>query len=56
VGNYDNDLSLITGADIGAAPAGSLPSVLNKAKWILSPCGEGAILDLIQRLEHEIDK
>lgn len=54
VGNYDNDLSLLEHADIAAAPEGSLESLLPAADWILKPCVEGAICDLIEKLEKRL--
>ena len=50
VGNYENDIPLLTHGDIGAAPEGSQQLVLDHADMILCPCEEGAIRDLIEKL------
>ena len=54
VGNYDNDISLLKFADIGAAPEGSLDTVLDCADMVLAPCDGGSIRDLIEKLEKRI--
>lgn len=54
VGNYDNDIPLLKHADIGAAPEGSLHTVLDCADMVLAPCSQGAIRDLIEKLESRV--
>ena len=54
VGNYDNDISLLKLADIGAAPEGSLNTVLHCADMVLAPCDGGSIRDLIEKLETKV--
>lgn len=50
VGDYENDITLLTHADIAAAPENAIESVRDAATVHLKPCAEGAIADLIQRL------
>lgn len=50
VGNHENDLSLLSAADISACPADAEPFVLERADMTLRPHDEGALADLIARL------
>ena len=50
VGNHENDLSMITTADVGACPSDAYPTVLDVAKMHLCPHDDGALADLIERL------
>lgn len=50
VGNHENDLALLSAADVSACPADAEPFVLERANVILRPHDEGALVDLIGRL------
>ena len=50
VGNHENDLSMITTADVGACPSDAYWSVLDAASMHLCSHDEGALADLIKRL------
>lgn len=50
VGNYENDLSMITMADVGACPSDAYETVLAAADVHLRPHDEGALADLMGRL------
>jgi len=54
VGDFENDLPLLQHADIGAAPVSGLQKIREAAAWILAPAPEGAIRDLIQKMEESI--
>ena len=54
VGNYENDIPLLTHGDIAAAPESSQSLVLDHADLVLCPCAEGAIRDLIEKLEKKM--
>lgn len=54
VGNFDNDLPLLQHADLKAAPANANECILEVADLVLVPCADGAIKDLIERLEHRM--
>lgn len=53
VGDFENDLSMLLAADRGFAPSNALPQVREAAEQILCDCRQGAIGDLIERLDHE---
>lgn len=53
VGDHENDLAMLRAADVAACPAGALADVKNASRWQLCDCEEGAIADLIERLECE---
>ncbi|PKM72280.1 MAG: hypothetical protein CVU91_09780 [Firmicutes bacterium HGW-Firmicutes-16] len=51
IGDYDNDCGMLELADISACPINSSPRVLEMAKIITCSNNEGAIADLINRLD-----
>jgi len=53
IGDYNNDIDLITFADYGAAPANALDDVKKAAKIHTVSCGDGAVADLIRIIEKE---
>ena len=56
VGNYENDIPLITHADIGVAVGNATDDVKKCADLIVKPCDEFAIKDLIEILEKRVTK
>lgn len=56
VGNYENDIPLITHADIGVAVGNATDDVKKCADLIVKPCSEFAIKDLIEILEKRVTK
>ena len=56
VGDYENDLPLLTHADIGAAPENAIDSIKEIAKVFLKSADQCAIKDLIEQLEKRIGK
>lgn len=56
VGDYENDIPLLTHADIGAAPENAIDSVKEIAKIRLKSAEQCAIKDLIEQLEQRIEK
>lgn len=50
-GKYENDLDLLTHADIAACPENSIESVKKISKIQLCHCDDGAIADLIEKIE-----
>ena len=56
VGDYENDLPLLTHADIGAAPENAIDSIKKIAKVFLKSADQCAIKELIERLEKRIEK
>lgn len=55
IGDYENDAELIRQADIGVAVGDAVPEIKALADWIVKPCAEYAVRDLIERIEKEID-
>ncbi len=55
-GDYENDLEMIRAAGIGAAPENALASVREAADFVLAPCEEDAIAQLIDILEERYIK
>ncbi len=51
-GNYENDLSMLRSADISGCPADAQELVKPACRFILCPCQEGCIADLIGRLRN----
>ncbi len=51
IGDYDNDCGMLELADISACPVNSSPRVLEMAKIVTCSNNEGAIADLINRLD-----
>ncbi len=51
IGDYDNDCDMLSIADIAACPSNSSPRVLEMADIITCSNNEGAIADLIRRLD-----
>ena len=52
IGDYENDLTLITDSDIGVAVGNAVPTLKKVADFIVKPCEEGAIRDLIEKIEN----
>lgn len=52
VGDYFNDMELLTEADIAACPCNSHPDIIAIADWVLSSNNDSAIADLIRRIEN----
>lgn len=50
-GNHENDLPLITAADLSGCPSDALPAIMPYCTYILDPYADGCIADLIDRLE-----
>ncbi len=50
VGDYENDLALLSAADVAVCPAGSHPAVQKISDMVLCSNNEGVIADLIERL------
>lgn len=50
IGDYYNDLEMITAADIGAAPCDSPEDIKSKAKFITGKAIDGAVADFIDYL------
>ena len=49
IGDFDNDLEMISGADLGACPANAEESVKQKADLLLKrSCDDGAVAELIE--------
>lgn len=55
IGDYENDAELIRQADVGVAVGNAVPEIKALADWIVKPCAEYAVRDLIERIEKEID-
>ncbi len=53
IGDYDNDLTLIQHADLGVAVENAVPELKMAADWVVKPCSECAVRDLIERLEAD---
>lgn len=51
IGDYDNDCDMLALADIAACPSNSSPRVLEMANIVTCSNNEGAIADLIRRLD-----
>ena len=51
IGDYENDITLIRHADIGAAVGSGTEELKQCADWIVKPCSQFAVKDLIERLE-----
>jgi HAD superfamily hydrolase (TIGR01484 family) len=56
VGDFENDLELIKHADIGVAVGNAVDELKMSADWVVKPCREASIKDLIEKLEVEIDE
>ena len=52
VGDNENDLDLLTSADLSACPSNAIDEVKKAAKWQLCDNNEGCIADLIERLDR----
>jgi len=53
IGDYDNDIDMITAADCGAAPANALDHVKQAAKVHTVSCKDGAVADFINIIERK---
>lgn len=51
-GDYENDLDLLAHADIAACPENAIDSVKARSKIQLCHCDDGAIADLIEKIEN----
>ena len=54
VGDYENDLDLLAHADIAACPDNAIDRVKKTSQIQLCHCDNGAIADLIERIELEL--
>ena len=54
IGDYWNDIPLVQHADIGVAVGSAIEPLKQAADWIVNPCQENAVEDLIRRLEQHI--
>jgi len=54
IGDYENDLTLVQCADIGAAVGNALDCVKEAADIVVKPCKEMAVKDLIETLERRL--
>ena len=54
IGDYENDITLLTHADIGVAVGDALDVVKQAADMIVKPVREFAVKDLIERLDREL--
>ena len=52
IGDYENDLTLITDSDIGVAVGNAVPALKKAADFIVKTCEEGSIRDLIEKIEN----
>lgn len=55
VGDFENDAPLLRCADRGFAPANACPETLGEAEAVLCRFEEGAVADLIERLDREYE-
>ena len=53
IGDYYNDIEMLTYAGISAAPADSLEDIKSAADLVVCPCGQGAVADLVEHLEAQ---
>lgn len=56
IGDYYNDIELITKTAIGACPADSPEAVKAVSPLVVAPCGEGAVADFVNKIEEMISK
>ena len=54
VGDYENDLDMLRRCDIPACPSNAIPAVKAVAKIQLCSCDDGAIADLIEKIEASL--
>lgn len=52
VGDHENDLAMLSAADISACPSNALDAVKTVAKWQLCHHDQGCIAELIRKLEE----
>ena len=50
-GDYENDIPMLTAADIAVCPENASPAVKEIADYVLCSCTEGMIGDLVEKLE-----
>lgn len=50
IGNYENDIALLNGADIAVAVDNAIPELKETADYIVSPCSQHSIADLIEKI------
>ena len=53
-GDHANDLSMLRAADRAFAPANAIPEVLSSGAEVVCHCSEGAVADIVERLEREL--
>ncbi len=51
IGDEENDLPMLRVADIAACPANAIPAVRAEADLVVSPCEEGSLWGLVEKLE-----
>lgn len=56
IGDYENDIPMLEMADIGAAVGSAPDNVKAAADIIVKPCCDGAVFDLIERLDRKTNK
>lgn len=56
IGDYENDLSMLTAADRAFAPSNALPDVRTAAEGVLCDCTDGAVGALIELLDQEYEE
>ena len=56
IGDYENDLGMLRSCDVPACPNNAIPAVKEIAKLHLCHCDNGAIADLIEAIDADIDK
>lgn len=54
IGDNENDVPLMTCADIGVAAGNAVEEVKQAATWVVRPCVEGAVASLIEKLEQNM--
>jgi hydroxymethylpyrimidine pyrophosphatase-like HAD family hydrolase len=51
IGDYFNDLTLVSMAGLGATVFGAPKELVDVAQFVTGPCKDGAVADLIEYLE-----
>ncbi len=55
IGDYDNDLEMLAAADASACPENATDTVKRVATHRVCSCGDGALADLIELIEQDLD-
>ncbi len=56
IGDYDNDIEMLAGADFSACPSNATDTVKAVADFKVCSCGEGALAELIDIIAAKIDE